>query len=255
MDVDEATAADGTVDWPRRSKRPRRPVVVTSLAVVAALGLLLTFVPGWAFSTYHKHAAGELVERTQHRLPDVLAVTARARADLTPLGAPVRSWSEVSCSLDPRYSDGDGERDVVMFYYQVCTPAVFEIYALPADHDSLEQTAALLHGRLDSGEHDCDEPILDVVDEGQVDADDRIELEWVQPAANPSAAGDTGCSLPDPGADDVARVTKTTDRPLSADSYVVLSVFGGSDQVSVGCRRNVRWLGSCTAPPKGAPYL
>lgn len=238
-----------------KPERSGRRIAAWAVAIAVALGLFV-FAPGPVLTVLHKREAAQLVDRVDERRTEVLERAEEGRAALAPLGAPVRSWSEVRCALRPRYSDGDGEQNVVVFYYQSCAPVVREIYALPQRHRSLKKASALLNGRTGHWKPDCYEPILDVIDlrMGQVDADGfSMALDWIDLAG--SAADGSGCQLPSPEAETATRIQMSADGPLTESTYVVFTVFGEAEMVDIGCRRNVGWIGVCTAVPKDAPYL
>lgn len=229
---------------------PRR-VVLWAVVIAAALGLLV-FVPEWAWGVRHRQQAGELVDRSDRNRGAVLETARRIAAGLEPLGEPARSWSEVQCWLTPRHSDGDGEADVIVSYGQECSPVAYEAYPLPAAHRSPEQAAALLGGRLGRASSGCDRLIFGVPGTAPGDpaaADRTVFLRWVEPG------GRGACDLPAPGGPGAARVRETVARPLTASAYVVLEVAGRYERVDVGCTATVGWLGTCTGPPQGAPYL
>ena len=225
--------------------------------VIAALLALVVFAPGWALRAYQKHQADELIDRVDGQRADVLERAEQAGAVLEVLGAPVRSWSEIGCSLRPRYSDGDGEQDVVVLYYQACVPVAVEVYALPAEHRTLKQAAALLQGRVGHWTPTCNEPLLDVLELGFGEIDESgysMDLRWIEPSSDEASRADD-CLLPAPGEGDTVRTRRVADGQLTAQTYVVLIVRGGGGEVRVGCERQVGWIGSCTDTPEGAPYL
>lgn len=238
-----------------KAARLGRRIAIRAVAVVVACGLLV-FAPGPVLTALHKREAAQLIDRVDDRRAEVLARHREARRVLAELGDPVQSWSQISCRLQPRYSDGDGEHDTVVFYYQSCAPLVREIYALPPRYRSLKKASALLGGRLGRWEPDCYEPILDVAELrlGQVDSEGfSMALDWVDPTG--SAADGTACLLPSPESSNATRVELVADGALTKTAHVVFTVFGEAEMVDIGCRRNVGWIGVCTGAPKGAPYL
>ncbi len=246
---EERDVSEGSRTSPRR-------LLAWTVGVTAALALFV-YVPGPVATVLHKRDAAQLVDQVADQRTAALQRAETARSALAPLGSPVRSWSSVNCEVRPRYSDGDGEQGVVVRYQQACEPMVREIYALPSGRSTVADAAALLKGRLSESERTCDEPIYDVLDLrlGEIDADGyAMALRWVGRQGK-SSHGDVSCALPVPNDDGATRVEMIVDEPLTADAYVVFSVFGETVLSNIGCERSVGWLGSCTDPPEGAPYL
>ncbi|MFI6346406.1 hypothetical protein [Streptomyces sp. NPDC050560] len=226
------------------------------VTAVVLLGLAV-FVPGPIFRAVHMHSAHKLVDEVATGRAELLATQDEIRSPIERLGTPVRSWSEVSCWLAPRYSDGDGEQGLVMFYRQECALVAYEIYALSPDAGDAAQVAARLRGHV-SDNPTCGEPILGTLtpDFGASRVDEYdAELWWIDPDATAPADQPERCTLPKPGDADTARVETGVDEPLAADAYILFQVRSPIQSVDVGCERWFAWLGSCMGKPHGLPSL
>ncbi|TYL51529.1 hypothetical protein FXB39_09675 [Nocardioides sp. BGMRC 2183] len=230
--------------------------VTRGVVVAVALGLVV-FVPGPVFRAIHSHAAGELVDDVATGRTELLAKQDEFRAPLAGLGDPARSWTQVSCWLSPRYSDGDGEQDVVMFYWQECSLLAYEVYALPADAGDASEVAEGLGGST-AGDPTCSEILFDVLtpDYGASRPSEyAAALWWVDPHGEPMAGHPDSCAVPSPDDSDAARVTRDVDEPTTAEAYVVYQVRSPIEAVDVGCDRRLVWIFSCVAEPEGFPML
>ncbi|MDO3338913.1 hypothetical protein ABFW00_12370 [Mycobacteroides abscessus] len=243
----EATA----VPW---SPRRRRTFGVLSGVVVLAL---LVFVPGPVSGILKANNARQLVDDVSTGRAKLLAKQDEFRPPLASLGNPARSWTQVSCWMSPRYSDGDGEQDVVMFYWQQCALLAYEIYALPPDAGDAAQVAQRLRGHS-AGEPSCAEPLFDVLtpDVGASRIDEfATGLWWMNPEGVPPSHQPDRCTMPTPDDPDTAHTQIGIDARLGADAYVVYQVRSPVSMVDVGCDRRLSWLAPCRGEPEGFPTL
>ena len=245
------------VDAAAGSRSPLRRWTTRVLVVLVALALIV-LVPGPVFRIVHSNAARQLVDEVATGREELLAKQDEFRSPLVGLGDPVRSWTQASCWLSPRYSDGDGEQGLVMFYWQECSLVAYEVYALPPDLGGAADVVGLLGGHIADADPGCSRTLFDVLtpDYG---ASPRSEyataLWWVNPGGEPPADQPDRCAVPAPDAPGAARVTGGVDGPMTAETYVVYQVRSPSSAVGVGCERRLPWIFSCTAEPEGFPVL
>ncbi|MFC7625147.1 hypothetical protein [Microlunatus sp. GCM10028923] len=235
---------------------PLRRWTIRVLVVLVALALVM-IVPGPVFRAVHADAARKLVDQVATGRPELLAKQDEFRSPLADLGAPVRSWTQVSCWLSPRYSDGDGEQDVVMFYWQRCSLLAYEIYPSPSGASGAEDVADLLGGDT-AGSPSCSEILHDVLtpDYGAGrPAEYGTALWWVNPDGDPPAEHPDSCAVPTPDDPAAARVTPGVGGPMAAETYVVYRVSSPESSVDVGCERRLPWVLSCAGEPPGFPVL
>lgn len=206
---------------------------------------------------HHFDAARQLVDEVATGREEVLAKQDEFRSPLVDLAAPVRSWTQVSCWLSPRYSDGDGEQDLVMCHWQQCSLVAYEVYALSPEAGGVADVAELLGGDT-VGSPTCAEALFDVLtpDYGASRPSEyATELWWVNPSGEPPADQPNRCAVPAPDAPDAAHVVRGVDGPMTAETYVVYQVRSPVSAVDVGCERRLPWNFSCAAEPQGFPVL
>ncbi|MCR8944040.1 hypothetical protein NW249_18100 [Streptomyces sp. OUCMDZ-4982] len=254
MGMYEGQAAPRTamVPWSRR-----RRWTVGVIAALVVLGLVV-FVPGPLFRADHLRSAHELVDEVAAGRAELLAEQSEIRSPIENLGTPIRAWDEVSCWLEPRTSDGDGEQGVVVFYWQACALTAYEIYALPPDAGDVTQVAASLRGHV-RNDPTCAEPIFDALTPDFGDSRDdeyAAALWWFDPDGTPPDYQPERCTLPSPGDTGTAYLATSVDEPLAdGGDYIVFEVRSPIQSVDVGCERWFAWLGTCTDEPEGFPSL
>lgn len=249
--MDDAQEPAGTA--PRSLRHRWAAGVLVALAVLA----LIVFVPGPVFRVMHSNAAQKLVDEVASGRAELLAKQDEFRSPLEGLGEPVRSWSQVSCWLSPRYSDGDGEQDVVMFYWQQCSLDAYEVFALPPDAGDAAEVAFRLGGKT-AGTPTCSEILFDVLtpDYGASRASEyAAALWWVDSQGEPPADQPDWCTVPSPGASNTTRVVRDLDGPMNADAYIVYQVRSPVTGVDVGCEHRLPWIFSCASEPEGFPVF
>lgn len=236
------------------------PVLRWATGAVAVLVLLAlaVIVPGLVSSgADHRRSAHQLVDEVAAGRAELLAKQDEIRSPIKSLGVPVRAWSAVSCWITPRHSDGDGERDVVVFYWQRCALVAYEIYPLPTDAGDIAEVAADLGGST-RGDASCADTIYDVLtpELGASSADEyAAELRWVDPDGAAPADEPEHCALPAPDDADTAHIEMSTDEPLVADAYLLYQVTSPVRSVDVSCDHGSAWSGSCTGEPEGFPSM
>lgn len=226
------------------------------LGILVALALI-AFVPGQVFRIIHVDNARQLVADISTGRAELLAKQDEFRSPIMSLGTAIRAWTQVSCWLSPRYSDGDGEQDVVMFYWQECSLMAYEIYALPPPAGDAAHVAERLSGHI-VGAPTCAEILFDVLtpDYGASRPSEyATALWWVNPAGEPPADQPDRCALPRPGDSDNAHLESTADGPMIAKTYVVYQVRSPVRTVDVGCERRLSWLAPCAGEPPGFPVF
>lgn len=219
---------------------------------------LIAFAPGPILRIIHTNSAHALVDGLPAERETLLAKQDEFRAPLAQLGDPVRSWTDVGCTLAPRYSDGDGEQDVVMFYWQQCTLQATEIYPVPDELTDGASVAAWLGGHT-AGDPTCGELMFDVLtpDVGVGGPDDyTASLWWVDPDGTAPEDQPDRCDLSTPGGPRTAHTTIDVDEPMTAGSYLVYSVQSPVAVARVGCDNAMgTWLGGCVGEPDGFPVM
>lgn len=251
---DERNTGEGAAGTSRpMTARQRMAIAIAALVVLA----LVVFVPGPVFRVIHTEDAHRLVDEQAQMRAQLARVQDRVRAPLEGIGEPARSWTQVSCWLSERYSDGDGEQDVVMFYWQQCSLVGYELYPLPPEIDTGARAASLFGGST-AGDPTCAEILFDVLtpDYGASNADEyAASLWWIDPGGDPPADQPDRCRLPEPGGSDAARVASDVDEPLTASSYLLYTVSSPVRMVDVGCDHRWPWILSCAGEPEGFPAL
>jgi hypothetical protein len=236
---------------------PRRRWLTGTFAVLVLVGLV-AFAPGPVLRIIHTNNAHQLVDALPAEREGLLAMQNEFRAPLQQLGSPVRAWTEVACSLAPRYSDGDGEQDVVMFYWQQCSLQATELYAVPDEFEDGASVAAWLGGNT-ANNPTCGMIVFDVLspDAGAVGLDEYAPgLWWVDPAGTPPEDQPDRCELAAPAGSDTAHTTVYVDEPLTAGSYLVYTVRTPVAVTRVGCDNAMSsWLGGCVGEPDGFPVV
>ncbi|WP_324011515.1 hypothetical protein [Microbacterium sp. JZ37] len=236
---------------------PRRRRLTGTLLVLILVGLV-AFAPGPILRIIHTNNAHQLVDSLPAERDTLLAKREEFRAPLEQLGAPVRSWTEVACSLAPQYSDGDGEQDIVMFYAQQCSLRSIELYPVPDELTDGASVAAWLGGHT-AGDPTCSELIFDVLtpDAGAVGPDAYTpDLWWIDPDGAPPEDEPDRCMLAAPGGPRTAHTTVDVDEPLTASSYLVYTVWAPVTATDVGCDYAMSsWLGGCVGEPHGFPVV
>ncbi|GAB3754200.1 hypothetical protein GCM10028864_33700 [Microlunatus parietis] len=226
------------------------------MIIVVVASALVMIIPGPIFRAVHSSAARKLVDEVATGRPELLAKQDEFRSPLADLGVPARTWTQVSCWLSPRYSDGDGEQDVVMFYRQQCSLVAYEIYPSPGAGGA-EVVAAQLGGNT-AGTPTCSEILFDVLmpDYGASRPSEyAAALWWVDPGGEPPVDQPDRCAVPTPDDPGAARVTPGVDRPVTAETFVVYQVRSPVNSVDVGCERRLPWIFACAAEPPGFPVL
>lgn len=251
MDNTRTTGEPDSVPW-----SPLRRWTLGALSAVIILALI-AFVPGPILRNLDIKNAHQLVDEVATGRAELLAKQNEIHSPLTNLGDPVRSWTQVSCWLQPRYSDGDGEQDIIMFYWQECALVAYEIYPLPTDVGSAAEAAASLGGRT-LGVTTCNETLYEVLSPEVFDSgtdEYATFLQWMNPEGEPPPDQPERCTLPTPDDPDTAHVNSDIDEPLTANSYVVYEVRSPVSATDVGCEQPITWMGPCTGEPKGFPTL
>lgn len=218
----------------------------------------MIFVPPPVFRAIHTHGAQQLVDELATGRAELLAAQDEFRSPVQRLGAPIRSWTQVSCWLSPRFSDGDGEQDVVMFYWQQCALMAYEIYPVPAESSGASEVAEILGGHISGNAPSCSAILFDVLspDYGASRADEYgPALWWSDPRGEPPADQPDRCTLPDPDGRNAAHVVRDLDGSAAAGPYVVYQVRSPTGSVDVGCERRLPWIFSCAAEPDGFPVF
>ncbi|ASO21774.1 hypothetical protein AHOG_20785 [Actinoalloteichus hoggarensis] len=226
------------------------------LSVLVVLALIV-FVPGPVFRLIHFDNARQLVDEVSTGRAELLSMQDEFRSPIASLGSPARSWTQVSCRLSPRYSDGDGEQGVVMFYRQGCSLVAYEIYALPPDAGGAADVAEILGGRF-AGTPACFRILFDVLtpDYGaSASSEYATALWWTDPHGEPPAEQPDRCALPTPDDPGAAHVERGVEGPMTAETYVVYQVRSPVSAVDVGCERRLSWLAPCRGEPQGFPAL
>lgn len=216
---------------------------------------LIVLVPGPVVRTLHTKAARGLVEEIASGREELLAGQEEFRAPLEVLGDPVQSWTTVSCTLAPRYSDGDGESDIVMSYRQRCALVATEIYPTPPGAGDIEQVSRLLGARV-VREPTCSQSLHDVLPGDGRASNPRAysaSLWWVDPDGVPPDRFPDSCALPTPDSSDPDVLVRGIDGPAPAGPVVAFSVRSPSDSVGVGCERGLSRIYRCEGKPEGFP--
>lgn len=251
MDNEREPVGAATLSW-----SPLRRWATSVLAVLVAL-VLIVLVPGPVFRVIHSNAARQLVADVATGRAELLAKQDEFRSPLVGLGAPVRSWTQPSCWLTPRYSDGDGEQGVVMFYWQECSLVAYEVYALSPEAGRAADTVELLGGHL-TDTPSCSEVLFDVL-APDFGASRRTEyataLRWVNLGGKPPADQPDRCTVPVPDRTEAAHVVEGVDGPMTAKTYVVYEVSSPVSAVDVGCERRLPRFFTCAAEPQGFPVF
>lgn len=236
---------------------PRRRFLTGTIVVLVLVGLI-AFAPGPILRIIHTNSAHQLVDSLPAERDALLAKQDEFRAPLEQLGDPVRSWTEVACSLAPRYSDGDGEQDVVMFYWQQCWLQATELYPVPDELTDGASVAAWLGGHT-AGDSTCGQLLFDVLtpDAGAVGPTEFTPvLWWIDPDGTPPEDEPDRCALATPGAPNTAHTTVDVDGPMTAGSYLVYTVRTPFAATGVGCDDAMgTWLGGCVGEPDGFPAM
>ncbi|QMU98205.1 hypothetical protein FVO59_14170 [Microbacterium esteraromaticum] len=252
MDETQEPGAQEAEPW-----SPRRRWLAGIIVVLVLIGLF-AFAPGPILRIIHTNSAHELVDRLPAERDMLLAKQDEFRAPLKKLDDPVRSWTEVGCSLVPRYSDGDGEQDVVMFYWQQCWLQAMELYPVPEGLTDGASVAAWLGGHT-AGDPTCGELLFDVLtpEAGAVGPHEYTPvLWWVDPDGTPPEDEPDRCALAAPGGPHTAHVTVDVDEPMTAESYLVYTVRTPFAATRVGCDNAMSsWLGGCVGEPDGFPVM
>lgn len=235
---------------------PRRRRFVGAVSVFALLAVI-ALAPDPILRVINTNNAHRLVDELAQEQAGLLSRQSQIRGPIRGLGAPARSWTEVSCWLTPRYSDGDGEQDLIMFYWQECALVAYEIYPLAPGAGDAAEVAARLGGHT-AGTPTCAETLFDVLspDIGAGGKDDyATSLWWTTPSGDPPAHQPTRCALPSPEDPDSTLVSMGVDKPLTADAYVVYRVRSPVRATEAGCRHAFTWLAPCTGKPDGFPVV
>lgn len=252
--MDDAREPGEAAAAPWSARRRWTVGALSTLGILVVLALV-AFVPGPIFRIIQTNSAHQLVADVAAGREELLAEQDEIRAPLADLGEPVRAWTQVSCWLAPRYSDGDGEQNMIMFYWQECALVSSEIYPVPPELRDGTDVAFRLGSRA-AGEGTCDVTLYGVLtpDVAASTADEyATELRWVDPESDPPSDQPFRCDLPTPDDPEAAHVTIDVDEPMTADSYVVYQVRSPIGQADVGCERALTWLAPCAGEPDGFP--
>lgn len=244
----------------RRLLRGCGCAVLVTCAVLVVLAVVVYLAVGLSRRGEledHEDEARAVVAKGDAQRAQVASARDRLRPRIHGLGAPVRSWSAVSCGLGH-----DDAGWIVQSYHQSCRAVAIDLYA--ADGLSAAQAARALGATERDPGLDICPAALEVpglaaalgASGSSAPSDSSgpsVGIAW-HPADPP--ATEEYCAPPAPhdhGDDPTdAYVDRTVDLPTTADAYVAVTVSIELDDVDLGCHP---WKIPFCEEPVGSPVL